>query len=453
MGLSSVAVRRILISAVSTAACGAGLAAAPAVGAAAPALAIVPSDPLYADQSPLQPDAAIGAPEAWKVSQGAGVLVAVLDTGVDESHRDLQGALWTNAGEVPGNGKDDDHDGYVDDVHGVDLVNRDGDPSDDEGHGTHVAGIIAARADGEGAVGLAPKATIMPVKVLDDHRSGSTDVVAEGIRYAVTHGANVINLSINGPGPAEDLRAAIRVAGAAGVTVVASAGNDGDDLGLVPSYPASFTDPAILAVGATKGDNLLADFSNFGRGVSLTAPGVAILSTSSTGGYELRSGTSMAAPEVAAGLALLQSARPDLSGATLRAALVQTALKPTTLLGKVSGGALDVAAALHQIVPASQWPAAAAAPPKLTLIARVKRTSRLRTSSSSSLGKVLITWKVSGSTAAITSYRVTLNGRTLAKRSGGAARGMWVPRHRGRITLAALAKGGVKVATAKVTVR
>jgi subtilisin family serine protease len=451
MGLSSVAARRLLLAAVSSAACGAALAAVPAVGAAAPALAIVPSDPLYADQSALQPDAAIGAPEAWKVSQGAGILVAVLDTGVDETHPDLKGALWTNPGEVPGNGVDDDHDGYVDDVHGVDLVNHDGDPSDDEGHGTHVAGIIAARADGEGAVGLAPKAQVMPVKVLDNHRSGSTDVVAEGIRYAVTHGANVINLSINGPGPSEDLRSAIRVAGAAGVTVVASAGNDGDDLGLIPSYPASFTDPAILAVGATKGDDLLADFSNFGRGVSLTAPGVAILSTSSTGGYELRSGTSMAAPEVAAGLALLQSARPDLSGATLRAALVQTALKPTTLLGKVSGGALDVAAALHQIVPASQWPTAAA-PVKLVLTARVKRTSRLRTASSAR-GKVLITWKVAGNAAPIKSYRVTLNGRTLAKRSGGAARGMWVPRQRGRVTLTALGKSGVKVATTKVTVK
>jgi subtilisin family serine protease len=451
MGLSSVAVRRLFITAVSTAACGTALAAVPAVGAAAPALAIVPSDPLYADQSALQPDAAIGAPEAWKVSQGAGILVAVLDTGVDETHPDLKGALWTNPGEVPGNGVDDDHDGYVDDVHGVDLVNHDGDPSDDEGHGTHVAGIIAARADGEGAVGLAPKAQVMPVKVLDNHRSGSTDVVAEGIRYAVTHGANVINLSINGPGPSDDLRAAIRVAGAAGVTVVASAGNDGDDLGLIPSYPASFTDPAILAVGATKGDDLLADFSNFGRGVSLTAPGVAILSTSSTGGYELRSGTSMAAPEVAAGLALLQSARPDLSGATLRAALVQTALKPTTLLGKVSGGALDVAAALHQIVPASQWPTAAA-PAKLTLTARVKRTSRLRTTSSS-LGKVLITWKVAGNASTVKSYRVTLNGRTLAKRTGGAARGMWVPRRRGRVTLTALGKNGVKAATTKVTVK
>ncbi len=204
-------------------------------------------------------------------------------------------------GEIAGNGRDDDGDGFVDDVHGVDLVNRDGDPADDEGHGTHVAGIIAARVNGTGVVGLAPQATLMPIKVLDNHRGGNTDTIAEGIRYALAHGADVINVSANGPEPSTELEAAVHAASRAGVTIVASAGNDGGNLDLTPSYPASFTDPSVLAVGATDGDRVLASFSNFGKGVAITAPGVDILSTARGDGYELRSGRSMAAPEVRRG--------------------------------------------------------------------------------------------------------------------------------------------------------
>ncbi len=411
---------------------------------AAPAPAHLPSDDLYAEQTALQPNAAIGAPEAWKVASGRGVLVAVLDTGVDATDPDLRDALWTNPSEVPGNGRDDDGDGYVDDVHGVDLVNDDGDPADDEGHGTHVAGIIAARINGTGVVGLAPEATLLPVKVLDAHRGGNTDTVAEGIRFALAHGADVINVSVNGPAQSTALQNAVHAATLAGVTVVASAGNDGDDLGLVPSYPASSPEPSVLAVGATDGDSLLAAFSNFGRGVALTAPGVDILSTARGDGFELRSGTSMAAPEVSAALALLRSARPDLPASALRDALLQSARHPTSLLGRIGGGALDVAAALHRIVPEAQWPTVPDLP---TLSVRVKRRSR----ASAARARTLLTWSVGGDASAIVAFRVTRpDGTVLARRAGARVRGAWIAARRGTVTVTALAAGGGVLARARI---
>ncbi|MCW2958064.1 MAG: family serine peptidase, partial [Solirubrobacterales bacterium] len=421
-----------------------GTATLPAPAVAAPAPRIVPSDDLYPEQAALQPGAGIGAPEAWKLTMGAGVVVAVLDTGVDAAHPDLRGALWTNPGEIPGNGRDDDEDGHVDDVHGVDLVNDDGDPADDEGHGTHVAGIVAARMDGAGVVGLAPEALLMPIKVLDDKRAGNTDTVAAGIRYALAHGAHVINVSVNGPAASPALAAAVREATRAGVTIVASAGNGGSDLSLQPSYPASYDAPSVLAVGATDGDSLLAPFSNFGQGVALTAPGVDILSTARGNRFELRSGTSMAAPEVAAALALLRGARPDLPAADLRDALVQSARRPDTLLGRIGGGALDVAAALHRIVPEAQWPTV---PDPPALAVRVKRRS-----TSAERPRALLTWTVSGDTSAIVAFRVTRSGgATLARRSGNVARGAWISLRRGTVTVAALGADGSVLARVRKT--
>ncbi len=424
-----------------------GATTAPSVSLAGPAAVSIPSDGLYAEQSALQPGAFIGAPEAWKVASGAGVVVAVLDTGVDAGHPDLRGALWTNDGEVAGNGRDDDGNGYVDDIRGVDLVNGDGDPTDDEGHGTHVAGIIAARADGEGVVGLAPRALLMPVKVLDNRRGGNTDLLAEGIRYALANGAQVINVSVNGAGTSSGLLAAVRQAASAGVSIVASAGNAGIDLGLTPSYPASYREASVLAVGASDGDRAFAPFSNFGRQIALTAPGVDILSTSNLGGHELRSGTSMAAPEVAGALALLHSARPDLPDSALREALLAGARRPRFLAGLTAGGALDVAAALHRVVPDDRWPAAAPASPGV--IVKVKR----RSGTAAARARSLIVWKLSGDTSQIAGYRITGGGKVLASRSSGRARGAWVAARRGLVTVSALATDGSVVMRGRVRLR
>ena len=181
----------------------AALAAACAALCATAATAAARPDPQLANQWALQGDGPMGAASAWTQVTGGDVTVAVVDTGVDLRHRDLAPNLWTNPGEVPGNGIDDDGDGIVDDVHGADFVNGDGDPSDDNGHGTHVAGIVAARGNnGVGVAGLAWRARIMAVKVLGADASGDMAAVAAGVRYAVAHGARVINLSLTGPSPA-----------------------------------------------------------------------------------------------------------------------------------------------------------------------------------------------------------------------------------------------------------
>jgi subtilisin family serine protease len=315
------------------------IALALALGAgAAPA-----SASLVADQWALAPSGPLRAPLAWLQSTGAGATVAVLDTGVKLNRPELRGRIWTNPGEIPGNGRDDDGDGIIDDVHGADFVNGDGVPADDEGHGTHVAGIIGARGMVEG---LAPGATILPVKVLDADNSGNAHWLAEGIAYAVARGARILNVSVNGDGSSTELEAAIRDAEAAGAVIVASAGNDGRDLASQPSYPVSYPEAAIVGVGATDARGRRATFSNRGPGVDVTAPGDDILSLGSPG-FAYRSGTSMAAAYVSATLALQAAAAPGTPMSTLRDALLGS-LRP--------GLRLDAASAVRAVKPKAARP-------------------------------------------------------------------------------------------------
>jgi subtilisin family serine protease len=327
----------------------AALAAAIAALSTAPATAATRSDPGLAQQWALRGDGPMGAASAWaRVTAGA-VTVAVVDTGVDLSHPDLAPNLWTNPGEIPGNGIDDDADGLVDDVHGADLLNSDGDPRDDNGHGTHVAGIIAARGDnGIGVAGVAWRARIMAVKVLDANAAGDMSAVARGVRYAVAHGARVVNVSLSGPRPGADIVAALDEARAAGVLVVAAAGNGSADLDVTPAYPAALDAPNLVTVTGSNRRGGLAPRASYGRTtVDLSAPGIDIASTARGGGYELRSGTSTAAAEVSGALALLTGARPTLSGEALRAALLGGA-RPTSI--PVAAGALDIGAALRRVL-------------------------------------------------------------------------------------------------------
>jgi subtilisin family serine protease len=381
----------------------AAVAFAAAVAAPSAALAAGPGDPLFDQQWPFARESVLGRAAAWQQSTGAGALVAVLDTGADLGHPDLQGAFWTNPAEIPGNGVDDDRDGYVDDIHGADIVNDDGDPSDDEGHGTHVAGLIAARAGNDiGGAGLAPDAKLMIVKVLDEHRAGTAGGLAEGIRYAIARGAKIINTSVNGDGQSKALVEAIRAAGAAGAVIVASAGNDGRNIDVNASYPASYADAAIISVGSIGEDGALSSFSNRGPvSVDIAAPGEDVLSTASDDGYELRSGTSMAAPLVAATLALIQSVRPDLDGSGLKAALLAGARPSTQLTGSVLTGSLDAAAALQDVLgPLEGGPLAV----RLLGAARAQR------------GAVL-SWSLDGDSAAVARVRVYVDGRAVAERS------------------------------------
>jgi subtilisin len=306
----------------------------------------------------------VNAATAWQQSTGNGALVAVLDTGVALQRPELGGHIWTNTGEIPGNGIDDDGDGIVDDVHGADFVHGDGSPADDNGHGTHVAGIIAAH----GLLrGLAPGAMLMPVKVLGADRSGNAHWLAEGIRYAVAHGARILNVSVNGDGTSDELESAVRDAQDAGAVIVASAGNDGRDLGARPSYPVSYSEPAVIGVGASDLGGHRASFSNYGRGVDVVAPGADIISLGFPG-LALRSGTSMAAAYVSATLALESAAAPSLPEGILR----------DVLIGAEHNSALDAGAAVRVAAAATPAPATAAVKPKPRRKARHHRRHRRR---------------------------------------------------------------------------
>jgi subtilisin family serine protease len=366
----------------------------------------VPNDPLFAQQWPMSQADGIGAPGAWWTSKGAGAVIAVLDTGADLTHPDLAPNLWTNPGEIPGNGIDDDGDGYVDDVHGVNVLAHNGNPQDGHGHGTEMAGAAAGVGGNRiGVTGVAPEAKIMPVKVLGDDGSGNTDSVIAGVQYAVAHGADVINLSMNGPQDSQALDETLAAARAAGVTIVASAGNDGANRDTTPSYPAST--PGVLAVAATATDGGLTPFSAYGKSVPLAAPGENVLSTARGGRYEASSGTSIASAQVSGAAALLAAARPQATPDQIRDALVSGAHRLSLDSGMVgSGGTLDAAGAVSRLIPG--------AGPRLSLAS--KRTIRSRT------GRITLKWKARGAVGAVALYRVKVGGRAFAVRSSAQAR-------------------------------
>ena len=267
----------------------------------------------------------VGAPTAWAAGiTGAGITVAVLDTGVDYLHPDIDANIWTNTLEVAGNGIDDDRNGFIDDIRGWDFAYNDNDPSDLNGHGTHVAGTIAAENNGFGQTGVAYNAKIMPVKVLSDTGSGSFSNVARGIRYAADNGADVINLSLGGSTGSFELLEAVRYANARGAVLVMSSGNS---RGATPGFPAAYAAEAGLAVGAVDSNGTFASFSNQAGSVEIdyvTAPGVNVYSLSPNNAYRSLSGTSIAAPHVAGVAALLLSYRPELTPVQLESLLIST---------------------------------------------------------------------------------------------------------------------------------
>jgi len=324
-------------------------------------------------------DADVDALEAWNTSTNAstkqrddqnatGAVVAVIDEGVDIDHPDLDENIWTNPDEVPGNGRDDDSNGYVDDVHGYDFANDDAsvyDPNPANGrgdeHGTHVAGTIAAEGNNRtGVIGVSPQARIMVLKVLNPNGGTTLDAV-EAINYAVRNGVKISNNSWGYVGPpSRSLQRAIGRANTAGHLFVAAAGNGGaDGVGdnndansSNTNYPSSYPNTNIIAVAATDNRDTRASFSNYGANtVDLAAPGVDIMSTLPNTctwcSYWYYTGTSMATPHVTGVAALLKSQNPNLGDTGIKSRILNSVDKKSGLSGKVlTGGRLNVAKAL-----------------------------------------------------------------------------------------------------------
>jgi large repetitive protein len=322
----------------------------------------IPNDPAFGNTwglnnsgqvingSPGTADADIDAPEAWSVTTGSpNVTVAVIDTGVDWSHPDLSSQIWINPGEncsgCRTDGVDNDHNGFVDDWHGWDFANNDNNPTDDHGHGTHVAGTIGAA--GNNAVGVAGvnwSVRIMPVKFLNAQGSGTDANAVSAVLYAAQNGANVMNNSWADTVYSQALADAINVADQHNSLFVAAAGNNGTDNDSSPTYPASYDMPNVVSVAATDNNDNRAFFSNIGRrSVDLGAPGVDIYSTWPGGGYQYLSGTSMATPHVTGAAALAKAAFPAASAVGLKALLLGTVdPKPALATTTSSGGRLNI---------------------------------------------------------------------------------------------------------------
>jgi subtilisin family serine protease len=305
------------------------------------------------------PDADSDVAEAWDAGVGGGTVVAVVDTGVDGTHPDLTANTWRNPGESgsgrESNGVDDDTNGRVDDWRGWDFVAGDNDPADENGHGTHVAGTVAAdRGNGVGVAGVADGAELMPLRVLDGAGSGRVSDTILAYSYAFANGARVVNLSLGSTSSSRAERDAI--AAYPSMLFVAAAGNGGadgigDDNDASGTYPCAYLLPNVVCVAASDNSDQLAGFSNYGTtSVDLAAPGVDIASTWPAGAYSWSSGTSMATPHVAGAAALMWAAAPESQAPDIAAALMSGVDALPAFSGRtVSGGRLNVLRSLKLV--------------------------------------------------------------------------------------------------------
>ena len=322
--------------------------------------AATPNDPRYAElyglnntgQTGGTADADIDAPEAWDLQTGTDIVVAVIDTGLDYNHADIVGNVWTNPGEIAGNRIDDDNNGFIDDTRGWDFVNNDNDPLDDNRHGTHVSGTIAAAGNNAvGVVGVNWRARIMPLKFLSATGGGTTANAIAAVNYSVRMGARVSSNSWGGGAFSQALADAIAAANTAGQIFIAAAGNATANNDVTPSYPCSYASANIVCVAATDANDALATFSNFGAtSVDLAAPGVNTLSTTLNGTYTSLSGTSMATPHVSGVAALLLASDSTLTVTDLKALILNNTDARPALAGRtVTGGRLNAFNALRAL--------------------------------------------------------------------------------------------------------
>ncbi|MBE0543457.1 MAG: S8 family serine peptidase [Verrucomicrobia bacterium] len=293
------------------------------------------------------PGADIAATAAWDLTTGStNVIVGVIDTGIRYTHYDLTNQMWINPGEIPGNGIDDDGNGYIDDIHGINAIINSGNPMDDNDHGTHVAGTIGAAAnDGNRMVGVAWNVRLMALKFLGASGGGSTGDAIKCIDYGVANGARVLNNSWGGGPFMQSLFDAIVRARDAGVLFVAAAGNDAQNNDVAPSYPANYAVENVISVAAMDRFDQLAGFSHYGlTTVDLGAPGVSIFSSASGSDTDYQSfqGTSMAAPHVSGVAALILSLYPAADLEEITGRLLGGTVPVPSLSGRtVTGGRVN----------------------------------------------------------------------------------------------------------------
>ena len=322
-------------------------------------LEATPNDPSYGvlwglnntgqtvNRDPGTANADIDCNLAWDVTTGAATtVVGMCDSGIRRTHQDIAGNIWTNPGEIAGNGVDDDGNGYVDDTWGWDFWNNDNNPTDDNGHGTHTAGTVGARgSNGVGVTGVCWNVRMVGLKIGSANGSVSSSAAVSALNYCIAKGIKLSNHSWGGGTASSAMDAAITSARNAGHMLVCSAGNSGLNNDTSPSYPASYSQDNIISVAATDNDNRLASFSNYGATrVDLGAPGVNVYSTygKNDTAYQYLSGTSMAAPHVTGVAALVWTVNPTWSYSQVRSKILSTVKPISALSGKsVTGGVLN----------------------------------------------------------------------------------------------------------------
>lgn len=329
----------------------------------------VPNDPYFSQQ---YASTFLSLPSTWDITKGNdSILALIVDSGISYNHPDLAANIWSNPAEIPGNGRDDDGNGYIDDIHGINAITNSGDPLDDNGHGTHCAGIMGAQGNnGTGVAGIAWNVKLVGAKFLSSSGIGSLANAVKAINYGTAlrlagHKVVVSNNSWGGGGYSSALAAAIQAAGDAGILFVAAAGNERLNTDTSPSYPGGYTSSNVVAVASTTSSGALSSFSNYGAtSVDIAAPGSAIMSTYPNPLYASLSGTSMAAPQVS-GIAILAQAicngslsQQQVKNAILSNGVVYPALQGKVLTSSIANafGAVSAARALCSPTPQPQTP-------------------------------------------------------------------------------------------------
>lgn len=273
---------------------------------------VEPRDPLNSDQWGLE---AMNIRSFWQgVTTGdKRIKVAVIDTGINYLHEDLQSNLAINTNEIPKNGIDDDGNGYIDDYYGWDAAKNSSNPTDELEHGSHVAGVIGATSNNDlGITGINWNVSIIPIKFIDEQGGGRTEAAIRAIDYAVVRGAQIINMSWGGTSRSPLLEEVMERCRAKGILFIAAAGNESRDNDLTPTYPASYPLDNVVSVAAINLHRELSWFSNWGqKSVHVAAPGESILSTTGGNRYGYKDGTSMAVPHITGAAALVWSAHPE----------------------------------------------------------------------------------------------------------------------------------------------